>query len=57
MEMLSLIVDQNITLLPDNNSCAMTYRSFNGSDQHPVNTASCIDIESLYCNIIMYVGS
>ena len=45
MYALSLLEDQNITLLPDNDSCAMTYHSFPGSDQYSV-TESCADIQS-----------
>ena len=44
MYALSLLEDQNITLLPDNDSCAMTYYSFPGSDQYPV-AESCVDIQ------------
>ena len=40
---LGLIAEQNITLLPKNDSCAMTYRYFSESDQPDV---------SQFCDII-----
>ena len=40
----SLIAEQNITLIPDNDSCIMTYRSFTEPDQ-PGLSETCIHIE------------
>ena len=53
---LSVVIDHNITLLPDNNSCAMTYRSFTDSDQ-PINVSEeCLEIEGQKCKLkINYV--
>ena len=43
MDTLGLIAEQNITLLPEHDSCAMTYRSYPESDQPDV---------SRFCHVI-----
>ena len=45
MNALNVIADQNITVLPSNDSCTLTYRSF-GSDQ-PEISHFCLDIEGM----------
>ena len=43
--MIALNVIENITILPDNDSCIMTHRSFNVSDPPDV-SPNCIGLES-----------
>lgn len=45
MVALSFIAENNITHLPDIDSCAMTYRSLPKSDQPNVCNSSCLNIE------------